>query len=323
MTENKETPKNARLPPGVPNGSIPPQTYSMKATIIIALGVALGPVCEGRVKAHEDLIARITTLTAQLSTNQNNVVALIQRADLYRLHGDWTEARSDYAAVSKLAPNSAPLLLGRAQLHVDQGEDAAARAAFDDFLSRFPTNSVALLGRARVLTRLGERKAAIADYSRAIAVGASPQPEDFLERASLQATEFSVDEAIKGLDEGLTRLGWLVTFQKAAIDYELKRQRSDQALARLETIIARANRKETWLAWKGEILMAAGKSREAQECFLATLKAIDALPPRMNKSPSMAGLRAKVEFSLASLRAGSGVEKNQVGGRWPADKKVD
>ena len=315
MTENKETPKNAGLPPGVPNGSIPPQTYLMKATIIIALGVALGPICEGRVKAHEDLIARITTLTAQLSTNQNNVVVLIQRADLYRLHGDWTEARRDYAAAGKLAPVSGAVLLGQAQLHVDLGEDAAARAAFDDFISRFPTNSVALLGRARVLTQLGERKAAIADYSRAIAVAASPQPEDFLERASLQATEFGSDEAIKGLDEGLARLGWVVTFQKAAIDYELKRQRPDQALVRLETIIARANRKETWLAWEGEILMAAGKPREAQEVFLATLKAMDALPPRMRTSPGMVQLRSKVEGSLVSLRAGSNANKQPSGGR--------
>lgn len=74
---------------------------------------------------------------------------------------------------------------------------------------------------------------------------------------------------------------------------------------RLETIIARANRKETWLAWEGEILVAAGKLREAQEVFLATLKAVDALPPRMRTSPGMVQLRAKVEGSLVLLRAGS------------------
>jgi predicted Zn-dependent protease len=212
-----------------------------------------------------------------------------------------------------LAPDSAALLLGRARLHVDVGEDPAARVAFDEFISRFPTNSVALLGRARVLARLGERKAAIADYSRAIAVSGSPQPEEFLDRASLQAAEFGPDEAIKGLDEGLARLGWVVTFQKAAIDYELKRQRPDLALARLETIIARANRKETWLAWKGEILLAAGKPQEAQAAFLAALKAMDALPARMRMSPGMVQLRAKVEASLAAQRAGGDANKKSSG----------
>ena len=277
----------------------------MKARLIIVLCWALGPAGARSVLAHEDLMARILLLTEQLNTNQTNVSVLIQRGDIYRLHGNWPEARNDYATAEKLAPDSGEVLLGQAQLHVEVGEDPAARAAFDKFIARFPTNSVALLGRARVLARLGERKAAIADYSRAIVVASSPQPEEFLERASLQATEFNADEAIKGLDEGLVRLGWVVTFQKAAIEYELKRQRPDQAQVRLETIIARANRKETWLVWEGEILLAAGKPREAQEVFLAALQAVDALPPRMRTSPGMVQLRSKVEGSLVSLRAGS------------------
>ncbi len=281
----------------------------MNAKLIILLCLMLGTAGVRPVLAHEDLTARILLLTAQISTNQNNVAVLIQRGDMYRLHGNWPEARKDYAAAEKLAPDSGEVLLGQAQLHVDLGEDPAARAAFDKFIARFPANSVALLARARVLARLGERKAAIADYSRAIAVSSSPQPEEFLERASLQATEFGADEAIKGLDEGLVQLGWVVTFQKAAIEYELKRQRSDQALVRLETIIERANRKETWLAWEGEILLAAGKPRKAQEVFLAALKAMDALPPRMRTSPSMVQLRTKVEGSLVSLRAGSDATK--------------
>jgi hypothetical protein len=84
---------------------------------------------------------------------------------------------------------------------------------------------------------------------------------------------------------------------------------SGMALARLETLIARANRKETWLGWKGEILLAAGEPQAAQEMFSATLQAIEALPPRMRTSPGMVQLRAKVEGSLASLRAGSEAHK--------------
>jgi tetratricopeptide (TPR) repeat protein len=271
----------------------------MKAALIIALGFILLPTCEQRAHAHQDLSALIGRLTAQISTNQNDVDALLQRADLYRLHTNWTAARSDYAAAQKLAPQSVPLLLGVAQLHVDLQEDAAARSAFDAVLSRSPTNWVALFGRAQVLARLGERKAAIADYSRGLAWTAVPRPDQFLERAGLQATEFGAQEAIQGLDEGMARLGWLVTLQQAAIDLELKRHRPDEALTRLETIIARAGRKETWLAWKGEILLAAGKTLEAREVLTATLKAIDGLPPRMRTAPGMTELRAKVERLLS------------------------
>jgi len=98
----------------------------------------------------------------------------------------------------------------------------------------------------------------------------------------------------------MARLGWLVTLQKAAIDLELKHHRTDEAMTRLETIIARSNRKETWLAWKGEILLAAGKADEAHEVLLRTLETIDGLPSRMRTSPGMTELRAKVERLLAS-----------------------
>ena len=287
----------------------------MKVRLIIVLGLGFALDNPWWATAHEDLQARITALTAQLRTNQNNAEALVQRADLYRLHGKWPEARSDYAALGKLTPNSGPLLFGLAQLNEDAGDLPAARTAYDEFIARFPTNGGAFIGRARVLTRLGERQAAIADYSRGLKLLTNPQPEEFLERAGLQATESGPDEAIKGLDEGLTRLGWVVTFQKVAIEYELKRQRPDLALARLETILARANRKETWLAWKGEILLSAGKTAEAREVFSAALKAIDALPPRMRAAPGMVELRAKVEGLLASARAGRDANPKPVGDR--------
>jgi len=281
----------------------------MKAKSIAALGLLLMFACEWRAWGHADLLAFISRLTEQLSTNQNNVEALIQRADLYRLHGNWKEAQNDYDAGRKLAPDSTSLLLGQALLRVDMGEDSAARVAYDTVLSRDPTNVAALFGRAPVLARLGDRKAAIADYSRGLALTAFPQPGEFLQRASLQAAEFGTDEAIKGLDEGLARLGWMVTLQKAAIELELKRQQTDEALTRLETIIVRSNRKETWLAWKGEILLAARRTAEAQEALSAAVKAIDSLPPRMRTSPSMTELRAKVEGLLTPLSSSAAPDK--------------
>ena len=115
----------------------------------------------------------------------------------------------------------------------------------------------------------------------------------------------------------MARLGWQVTLQKAAIDLELKRHRPDEALMRLETIIARSNRKGPWLAWKGEILLAAGKTQEAREVLSATLQTIDGLPPRMRTAPGMTELRAKVERSLALLPVVVG------GDQRTAERKVD
>jgi len=285
----------------------------MRRCFTIIAGFLLVAAGTWRGQAHQDLQGLITRLTEQLSTNQNNLDVLLQRADLYRLHGSWKEARTDYLAAAKVAPRSVAVLIGQAQLHADTGENPEARRAFDAALAQEPTNWVALFGRARVLARLGERKAAIADYSRGVALTPSPQPDQFLERAGLQAAELGPAAAIEGLDEGMARLGWLVTLQRTAIDLELKRQRHDQALARLETIIARSNRKESWLAMKGEILLAAGKAQEARAVFAEAMKAIEGLPPRLRTSPGMTDLRAKVERLMAGSSSGGATEKQETG----------
>jgi len=259
--------------------------------------------------AHQDLAALISKLTAQIGTNHNDLEALLQRADLYRLHTNWAEARNDYAAAQKLFPNSIPLLLGLAQLHVDMGQDSAARSSFDAVLSREPTNCPALFGRAQVLGRLVERKAAIADYTRGLALTPIARADQFLERAALQNAEYGPDAAIKGLDEGLARLGWMVTLQTAAIDLELKRHRPHEALARLATIITRANRKETWLVRKAEIHLAADETKEARAVLSETLQAIDSLPPRMRTAPATAAVREKVFRLSASFSSDANREK--------------
>ena len=235
---------------------------------------------------------------------------MLQRADLYRLHGSFKEAKADYATAEKLVPISAPLFLGQAQLQVELGEHLAARLLFDKALRLSPTNKTALLGRGRVLARLGERKAAIADFTDSIALPMGVQAEEFLERASLQASEFGPDEAIKGLDEGLLRLGWMVTLQQAALDYEMQRQKPEQALARLETILTRTSRKEAWLARQGEILLAAGKPNEANEVLLLALRTIEALPPRSRTSPWMMRLRTQVEGLISGIDISKRTDKN-------------
>lgn len=287
----------------LPSLSLRPQPQfsptGARFTAVVSLVFAL--CLESHVLAHEDLLARILSLTAQISTNQSNTEAILQRADLYRLHRNFQEAKADYTTAERSGPRSASLFLGQAQLQVDLGEDRAARLLFDQALKLSPTNKTVLLGRGRALARLGESKAAIADYTGSIASPVGVQAEEFLERASLQAAEFGPDEAIRGLDEGLVRLGWVVTLQQAALDYEMKRQKPEQALARLETILTRTNRKETWLVRKGEILLVAGKPSEARETLTFTLQTIEALPPRSRNSPWMMRLRAQVEVLIAGI----------------------
>lgn len=261
---------------------------------------ALLLVLPGAAPAHEDLIARIALLTEQLSTNRGRGELFFQRAELFRTHQDWVPALWDYDAAEKLLPHSAAIDLGRAQTLTGLGKWADARSVFDRIIATNPTDAAALLGRARVLSQLHQPELAIADYSRAFTNQTSPRPEDYLERARLQVAQSDPVAALQGLDEGLTRLGWMVTLQLRALEYEQACGNYNGALARLETVIARSKRSESWLQLKGEILQKAGRPAAARAAFQAALKAMDELPPRFARSENMVKLRATIEASLAS-----------------------
>ena len=254
---------------------------------------------------HEDLLLRVKGVTEQMSTNGTTAELLLLRAELYRAHQDWDLALKDYDAAAPSLTNSPALEFGRAQTLAGCGKLSKARAAFDNLLQRHPDNAAALLGRARVLAQLDHLALAIADYTRAFTNLTNPRPEDYLERARIQAAESGADAAVKGLDEGLARMGWTVTLQRAALDYDLERGNTDGALTRLESILTRSNRKESWLTLRAEILQKAGRTQDAREAFQAALKAIIDLPPRLATSENTVKLRARIEAALASIPSGA------------------
>ena len=123
---------------------------------------------------------------------------------------------------------------------------------FGQALQRNPDDGECFVGRARVLVRLGQRQAAIADYWRGLERLREPQPEYVVELAQALTAEGQVAEALRALDEGIKKLGPIVPLQGYALELELGRKNNDAALARLETILARALRKESWFARRGE-----------------------------------------------------------------------
>jgi len=113
-------------------------------------------------------------------------------------------------------------------------------------------------------------------------------------------------EAVRGLDDGLQRLGPLVTLQLFAIDAELKLKNYDGALARVDKVAERSPRKETWLARRGEILVQAGRSDEARRAYESALAALQTLPPTRRNVPAMQELSKRIQKQIDTLRAESG-----------------
>ena len=181
----------------------------------------------------------------------------------------------------------------------DSGRLQRAKVKLDHFLTLQPAHYEGLITRARVLAKLGDRIDAAKDFTQALSLSSASEPELYLERAGVLGADVrQLGEALRGLDEGINKLGPVVTLQLAAIDLELRRKNYDGALVRLDQIAAQSQRKESWLVRRGEILKLAGRNEEARTAFNAALTAIESLPPPHRQSRSVSALELRARSAL-------------------------
>jgi len=263
---------------------------------LVVICVALLP---SQVHAHEGLHEQIAAITAKIKRDPKNASLYLQRGELHRLHHDWARAASDYDRAERLQPNLKIVELARGKMFFDSSRLQRAKLTLDRFLNSQPNHYEGLITRARVLARLGARIDAARDFTQALSLSSIPEPELYLERANvLAADEKQLNEALRGLDEGINKLGPLVTLQVAAIDFELRSKNYDGALARLDQITAQSQRKESWLVRRGEILQLAGRNDEARAAFNAALTAIESLPPAQRQSRAVSALELRARSAL-------------------------
>lgn len=268
-------------------------SFSGRGFILLVAILAM-PHCA---RAHGELLVRIAALTRQLATNGSPQLYL-QRGELYREDQNWEAAEADYARVAQLEPALAEVDFCRAKLLVDRAQFDAARAMFDTAIARSPTNGLAHICRARLLVRMGQRKAALPDFERGISLLVAPEPECYLDWAQALAAEGLPREALQKLDLGIQRFGPINTLQVYAVGLELAQNNTNAAIARLDTIIDHAPRKELWLTQRGDIQASAGRLVEARQSYEAAIEALKLLPPPLLRSPPNQRLLSRITSSL-------------------------
>lgn len=278
------------------------RTQRVLSTALV-LGAAHTAILPQRACAHSELIIQIDAVTAEIQKDPNNAELYLRRGQLRREHSEFDLAKSDFDKVESLSPNWPHLDALRAKLYLDWGWPLTARALADKYLAKNPSNVDALILRARIHQRLSMSRSAANDYDLAIELSAEPSPDLFVERCQLLTNLGSehLAEALRGLDDGIKRLGPLVTLQLFAIETEVKQQRYDGALARVDQITERSPRKETWLARRAEILVQAGRKAEARKAYEASLAALNSLPPARRNVPAMAELARRIQQAIDSL----------------------
>jgi predicted negative regulator of RcsB-dependent stress response len=250
--------------------------------------------------AHGELLIRIAAASRVIATNAT-AESYVDRGELYRQDQNWEAAEADYAQATRLGIKADTVDLHRAQMEADRNRLDAAKAILDRIILRSPGNGKAFLARAHIYVRQSARSAAIADYKLGSRLGVELDSEAFLEWAQMLVAENQAREALVVLDQGIEKFGPINALQVCAVDLELGRKNSGAALERLQTIIDHADRKERWLARRGDIQLAAGKEIEARQSYEAALGAIRMLPAILQRTSPMLNLKTQINAALAKI----------------------
>ncbi len=250
--------------------------------------------------AHGDVHPRILEFTEQIKRSPTNTTLYLQRAELYRIDGDYTNAMADLNHVAQHDRSLKRVDFLRGQVQQDAGQPQSALGPLNRYLADQPPDAEAYTVRARVLIKLNRPAPAIEDFTAAIKWSSTPNPELFIERAAAWRTLGKPEEAMRGLDEGIRRLGPIVTLQLPAVDAELALKKTDAALARIDTVMTRLQRKETWLVRRAEILRNASREAEARTNYFAALEAINRLPPAHRGTRMTLELESRIRTAIST-----------------------
>ncbi len=256
--------------------------------------------------AHGQLHEQIEALSGQLQRHPDDSDLLARRGELYRAHGLTSEARTDFERIERLFPNDPTNDLRLGQLAVDEGNGLLAEKRLTRFIGTHAESVEAhvVLARAQLLNRQPE--AASQSFSKAILCAPEPHPDWFLARAHAQQLGgIPLTKIVAGLDEGLRRLGPVVSIELAAVEIDERLGNYDGALARIDEIARRAERKERWLTRRAELLLSAGRTNDARKAFVTALDALNALPDRLRRSWAADELRQNIEKRFAEIQLSS------------------
>jgi len=269
------------------------------AMLLLALASWIAP----RAFAHGDVHDIIAALTQQIS-EKPSAELLLRRGQMYRVHGDMVGAGADFDAAEKLDPGLAEVDLARGEMLSEMRRNDEAKAALDRFLKKQPQHPGGYVARARVHSHEGAHLAAAEDFATATMLVPDADPSLFLEHARSLQQAGRVEDAIRVLDNAVTRRGMLVVLMQGALEIEEAAGMREQALSRLDKLIGASPRKERWLARKGALLETAGRKAEARACFLEAQTALESVPGPRRNSTAMLELAKKIDGALQRLPAG-------------------
>lgn len=219
------TERSARLP--AVRGTQP----LARGLMLIAM-LALAPHATG----HGGIAYELQRVETRLQSQPHDVEALLERAALQRLRGDYGAALADLNNLADRAPTLPELCFQRGMTLAALGYPAEAELDLSYVLSVRPTSRRALVTRATLYEQLGQRSWAVRDYRAALAL--APSVDVVLALGRLFERSGALDDAAACYANGLSELHDAEVIKQALVRIEAERGHLDRAIALVDTMIA-------------------------------------------------------------------------------------
>jgi hypothetical protein len=291
--------------------------------MIGAVGTVVGLVrlldwllATGNCPAHGDLELRLEGATRQIQAQPANLRWYLRRADLHREHSDWAAAEQDIATAQALDPSDPAPLYHRALLLRDRGEPMSAVQLLRRLLDPQQAASAPLQAKAhaelgKIVAEFGDWRDAAHQFSLAIARAEAPTPELYLARADALANAGHpgwAEAALRGLDEGIARLGAGTILPDRAIDIALRAGDVDAALARIDKRLQTPGYRLAAMVRKAEVMETARRPSAAALAYADAKRELHALPAKVRSTYGMRALAARIDAGRLHLLGASAAD---------------
>jgi len=255
--------------------------------------------------AHPDIDARIDILDKKITQNPNDAMLYLKRGNLHRQHRDWEAALADFKSATSIAPDLPDVFYYRSLLWFDAGQPTRAHELIDRFLAIQPSLAQGFIVRSRIRTELRQYLNASEDLTTALKLVEKPLPDLYVERARLlkKAGPAYRDKMRRGLEEGLKRLGPLVSLIDLLVELEAEDGHYQRALEYMDILPQAVQQQPGWISRRGDIYFSAGKKQEAVSNYEQFLVRIAALPENRRDISDIRELEQRVREQLTKLHA--------------------
>lgn len=276
--------------------------------IFTALLVVAGPLAI----AHPDPREALQAIDEHLASSPDDPQLILNKVDVYLGIGDITRAQQAIDQAQTLNPKTpglgyyqARVLLGLRRL--DQTDNARKR--LEKFLIDEPGHADAWRLLSKLRSDAGDFDAAIDAASHVLLIDPKQlSPDDYTKAAALQLHLHQTgadDQAITFLNQGLARFGCLKGLQYMACDIEARLGRHDAALQRLAALSARFHPQVEFEIKRAELLVAAGRPKEAVQAYDNAVAILDSYPKERQSSEIFKQTRARF-IALRDKSSGDG-----------------